>query len=154
AQDRGADRSRSRARAPARGRSRAGPLGRKGAPGARQLGGARRVVLDGGRGRDQTRADRSRSAAGGQSGLRRQRACSPGRRSRRAVEPVAIRALLCSANEHKRRELGRALPAWEIELLKAHFPPEEGESYFENALAKARFGRTLRPDAWLLGEDS
>jgi XTP/dITP diphosphohydrolase len=30
-----------------------------------------------------------------------------------------------------------------------------GESYYENALAKARFGRTVAPlDRWVLGEDS
>jgi len=27
-------------------------------------------------------------------------------------------------------------------------------TYYENALAKARFGRALEPDAWVLGEDS
>ena len=35
------------------------------------------------------------------------------------------------------------------------FPPEEGETYYENARAKARFGREAGPeDAWVLGEDS
>ena len=35
------------------------------------------------------------------------------------------------------------------------FPPETGSSYYENARAKALFGRSVGPkDAWLLGEDS
>src|SRR5204862_295851 len=35
------------------------------------------------------------------------------------------------------------------------WPPEGGETYYENALAKARFGREAgAPDPWLLGEDS
>ena len=63
---------------------------------------------------------------------------------------------LCSRNEGKLRELRAALPGWELELLDAEeFPAEEGETYYDNALAKARFGRTIGPDdAWMLGEDS
>jgi XTP/dITP diphosphohydrolase len=35
------------------------------------------------------------------------------------------------------------------------FPEEEGETYYENARAKARFGRAIcEPDDWILGEDS
>ena len=64
------------------------------------------------------------------------------------------RVLLCSRNEHKRRELEPALPGWRIELLGAELPDEEGASYYENARAKAVFGRTLRPEARQLGEDS
>lgn len=67
---------------------------------------------------------------------------------------VALSAVLCSRNEHKRAELEQALPGWRLELLDAELPEERGASYEENARAKARFGRTLRPDAWLLGEDS
>ncbi|TMK76926.1 MAG: non-canonical purine NTP pyrophosphatase [Actinobacteria bacterium] len=64
-------------------------------------------------------------------------------------------ASLASKNEHKLRELRHGLPGWELELLAAdEFPAEEGESYYENALAKARFGRTIEPDRWVLGEDS
>jgi XTP/dITP diphosphohydrolase len=64
------------------------------------------------------------------------------------------RLTLASANEHKRRELARVLEGWELELLGAtDYPPEQGESYYENALAKARFGRT-RTEGWVLGEDS
>jgi XTP/dITP diphosphohydrolase len=63
---------------------------------------------------------------------------------------------LASANANKARELERALPGWRIELLEADaFPPEEGATYYENALAKARFGHGLAPaDEWVLGEDS
>jgi XTP/dITP diphosphohydrolase len=70
------------------------------------------------------------------------------------VGAIAARVVLCSRNEHKRRELERALSGWTIELLEADFPAEEGGSYYENARAKALFGRTLLPDASLLGEDS
>jgi XTP/dITP diphosphohydrolase len=64
--------------------------------------------------------------------------------------------VLASGNENKLRELGHALPGWEIELLDAdEYPPETGETYYDNALAKARFGRTIAgPDHWVLGEDS
>jgi XTP/dITP diphosphohydrolase len=68
------------------------------------------------------------------------------------VEPVAR---LCSTNEGKLRELRAALPGWEIELLGAEeYPPERGATYYENARAKADFGRALAPDLWVLGEDS
>jgi XTP/dITP diphosphohydrolase len=65
-------------------------------------------------------------------------------------------ASLASANEHKLRELQHSLAGWELELLAAEeFPPEEGESYYDNARAKALFGRRLAdPDRWVLGEDS
>ena len=67
-----------------------------------------------------------------------------------------MRAVLCSRNEHKRRELERALPDWTIELLDAdEYPPESGETFYENARGKALFGREAGPpDAWMLGEDS
>jgi XTP/dITP diphosphohydrolase len=65
-----------------------------------------------------------------------------------------LKAILASANENKLRELRHALPDWDLALLDADaYPPEEGATYYENALAKARFGRTL-VDAWVLGEDS
>ncbi len=67
-----------------------------------------------------------------------------------------MRAVLCSRNEHKRRELERALPGWTVELLDAdEYPPETGETFLENARGKALFGRSVGPaDAWMLGEDS
>ncbi|MDQ3875568.1 MAG: non-canonical purine NTP pyrophosphatase [Actinomycetota bacterium] len=67
-----------------------------------------------------------------------------------------MRAQLASQNEHKLRELEGALAEWKLSLLETDgFPPEEGQSYEENARAKARFGRRVGdPDAWILGEDS
>jgi XTP/dITP diphosphohydrolase len=63
---------------------------------------------------------------------------------------------LVSRNEHKLRELRALLPDWEIELLKAgEEPTETGETFYENALAKARFGRSVVGQGfWILGEDS
>ena len=65
-------------------------------------------------------------------------------------------AVLASGNENKLRELRHALPGWEIDLLDAEdYPPETGETYYDNAAAKARFGRRLAdPARWVLGEDS
>ena len=65
-------------------------------------------------------------------------------------------ALLASSNEHKLRELARVLPGWRIGLLPpTTFPPESGDTYHANAVAKARSGRTVGdPDSWVLGEDS
>jgi XTP/dITP diphosphohydrolase len=64
-------------------------------------------------------------------------------------------AKLCSTNREKLRELRAALPNWRIELLDADaYPPEVGDTYYENARAKARFGRTVEPDVWVIGEDS
>jgi XTP/dITP diphosphohydrolase len=66
-----------------------------------------------------------------------------------------VKAVLASANPGKLRELRRAIPNWEIESLGADdYPPETGESYYENALAKARFGREREARHWVLGEDS
>ena len=79
-----------------------------------------------------------------------------GRRAR-AVAPVTLKGRLASGNAHKLEELRAALPGWELELLDAPepFPPEDGETYYENARAKADFGRRVAPaDAWMLGEDS
>jgi XTP/dITP diphosphohydrolase len=65
-------------------------------------------------------------------------------------------ARLASRNEHKARELARLLPGWRIAPIgEVEFPPEEGATYYENALAKARFGRRLADGReWVLGEDS
>jgi XTP/dITP diphosphohydrolase len=69
------------------------------------------------------------------------------------VERVA--AKLASRNEHKLREIQDALPGWDVTLLEAdEYPPEEGETYYENARGKARFGRSLAGDVWVIGEDS
>jgi XTP/dITP diphosphohydrolase len=51
-----------------------------------------------------------------------------------------MRLLLATHNDHKRRELGRLLPEHEIALLPdaVQLPPENGETFAENALGKAR----------------
>jgi XTP/dITP diphosphohydrolase len=69
---------------------------------------------------------------------------------------VGVRATLCSRNEHKARELERLLPGWTIHVLDTdEFPPEDGPTYYDNARAKAEFGRRIgSPDAWMLGEHS
>ena len=64
-------------------------------------------------------------------------------------------ATLASGNENKLRELRHALAEWTIELLGADdYPPETGDTYYENARAKAEFGRARAGDRWALGEDS
>ena len=70
--------------------------------------------------------------------------------------PHSLKVRLASRNANKLRELAALLPAWELETLDAEdYPPETGSTYYENALAKARFGRALAPaDEWVLGEDS
>ena len=67
-----------------------------------------------------------------------------------------LTATLASGNVHKLEELRAALPGWELSLLDAvDFPAEDGDSYYANAAAKARFGRTESRDGlWVLGEDS
>jgi XTP/dITP diphosphohydrolase len=69
---------------------------------------------------------------------------------------LELLARLASANPHKLDELRTALPGWRLELLGAlEFPPESGETHYENARAKALFGRTTAPSGeWVLGEDS
>jgi XTP/dITP diphosphohydrolase len=67
-----------------------------------------------------------------------------------------LSARLASRNPNKARELARLLPGWEIRALDADdYPPEAGATYYENARAKAEFGRSrAEPDVWVLGEDS
>jgi XTP/dITP diphosphohydrolase len=62
---------------------------------------------------------------------------------------------LASSNENKLRELARVLGDWRLELLDADaYPPEDGATYYENALGKARHGLTFVDEGWVLGEDS
>jgi XTP/dITP diphosphohydrolase len=51
-----------------------------------------------------------------------------------------LKLLLATRNPHKRREFARLLPGWEVEALPAEvkLPPEDGTTFAENALAKAR----------------
>jgi XTP/dITP diphosphohydrolase len=67
-----------------------------------------------------------------------------------------IAAKLASRNEAKLRELRDALPDWDLSLLGAgEYPPEDRDTYYENARGKASFGRTVaEPHVWVLGEDS
>src|SRR5262249_50761087 len=69
---------------------------------------------------------------------------------------AALNVVLCSANPGKLREMQEALPAWSIEALDAtDYPVENGETYLDNARAKARFGREVGPrDRWMLADDS
>lgn len=69
---------------------------------------------------------------------------------------AAVKARLCSQNPHKLEELRSALPGWELELLEADgYPPEDAATYYENARAKALFGRArVEPSTWTIGEDS
>ena len=65
-----------------------------------------------------------------------------------------MKAVLCSRNPHKARELERLLPGWAIASLdRDDYPPETGETYYENAALKAAFGREHEP-GWVLAEDS
>jgi XTP/dITP diphosphohydrolase len=66
-----------------------------------------------------------------------------------------VKLVLATRNEHKRRELSRLLPGYELEPLSdvVVLPPEEGESFDEIALAKAR-AVTLATGRAALGEDS
>jgi XTP/dITP diphosphohydrolase len=67
-----------------------------------------------------------------------------------------LKARLASRNANKARELEDLLPNWRIEPLQAEdYPPEDGDTYYENARGKALFGRThAEPDEWVVGEDS
>jgi XTP/dITP diphosphohydrolase len=53
---------------------------------------------------------------------------------------VSHKLLLATRNEHKRREFARLLPGWEVEKLPegVTLPPEDGETFADNALGKAR----------------
>ena len=67
---------------------------------------------------------------------------------------LVLAAVLCSRNAHKARELEALLRGWTLTPLdRGDYPPEIGETYFDNALIKARFGRE-HAAAWVLAEDS
>jgi XTP/dITP diphosphohydrolase len=67
-----------------------------------------------------------------------------------------VKASFVSKNAHKARELAVLLPGWEIEpTVAAELPEEVGASFYQNARAKAAFGRAVDPaDRWTIGEDS
>ncbi len=65
-----------------------------------------------------------------------------------------MRAVLCSRNAHKARELEQLLPGWTLTTLdRDDYPEETGATYYDNALSKARFGRE-HTDGWVLADDS
>jgi XTP/dITP diphosphohydrolase len=65
-----------------------------------------------------------------------------------------VEVVLASRNAHKAAELEVLLPGWTIEPLDADdWPEETGETYYENALGKARFAHE-RTGGWAIGEDS
>jgi XTP/dITP diphosphohydrolase len=67
---------------------------------------------------------------------------------------LVLAAVLCSRNPHKARELEALLSGWRLTPLdRDDYPPETGETYYDNALIKAHFGRE-HADAWVLAEDS
>ena len=67
-----------------------------------------------------------------------------------------MRASFVSKNAHKARELAVLLPGWDVVATVAGELPEEvGRTFYENALGKAAFGRTVDPpDRLVIGEDS
>ncbi len=66
-----------------------------------------------------------------------------------------LKATVCTANPHKLDEFRALFPDWELELLDADFPPEDGATYLDNARIKARYGRLVGPDdRWMLADDS
>jgi XTP/dITP diphosphohydrolase len=67
-----------------------------------------------------------------------------------------VKVTLCSANEHKLAEMRELFTDWELELLgEVDYPPEDGATYLDNALIKARYGRLVGPrDRWMLADDS
>jgi XTP/dITP diphosphohydrolase len=70
------------------------------------------------------------------------------------VAPLNV--TVCTANPHKLDEFRELFPDWDLELLAgAEFPPEDGATYLDNALIKARYGRLVGPrDRWMLADDS
>lgn len=68
-----------------------------------------------------------------------------------------MRATLVSTNQHKARELAVLMPGWSVEPIDVDELPEEtGETFYENARAKAAFGREVDGggETWTIGEDS
>ena len=62
--------------------------------------------------------------------------------------------IVCSANPHKVAELHPLFRDWSLSLLDAGpLPPEDGDTYVENARIKARFG-SQATGAWVIADDS
>ena len=67
-----------------------------------------------------------------------------------------MRATLVSKNRHKAKELAVLMPGWSVEPIDVDELPEEtGATFYENARAKAAFGREVEDgETWTIGEDS
>ena len=67
-----------------------------------------------------------------------------------------MKASFVSKNAHKAKELAVLLPGWDVvATVAAELPEEVGRTFYENALDKAAFGRTVDPpDRLVIGEDS
>ena len=67
-----------------------------------------------------------------------------------------MKVTVCSGNAHKLEEFRALFPDWDLQLLDgAEFPPEDGETFEDNAWIKARYGRSIGPaDRWMLADDS
>ena len=67
-----------------------------------------------------------------------------------------MRATLVSKNSHKARELAVLMPGWSVDPIDVDELPEEtGATFYENARAKAAFGREVDGgETWTIGEDS
>jgi XTP/dITP diphosphohydrolase len=74
----------------------------------------------------------------------------------RAFHITPLCATVCTGNPHKLEEFRALFPDWELELLDGpEFPPEDGVTFADNALIKARYGRLVGPgDRWMLADDS
>src|SRR5205823_1537927 len=73
--------------------------------------------------------------------------------ARREVRAL-VKAVLCSRNAHKARELEALLSGWTLEPLdRDDYPEETGATYYDNARIKAEFGRA-HSAGWVLAEDS
>jgi XTP/dITP diphosphohydrolase len=66
-----------------------------------------------------------------------------------------IEASFASGNAHKLRELRELFTDWTIEALGSDLPEETGETFYDNARAKALFAREIAaPEVVVIGEDS
>jgi XTP/dITP diphosphohydrolase len=72
------------------------------------------------------------------------------------LAPPLTAATVCSANPHKLAEFRTLFPAFELVLLGVgDYPEEDGATYRENALIKARYGRRVGPpERLMLADDS
>jgi XTP/dITP diphosphohydrolase len=67
-----------------------------------------------------------------------------------------VRATLVSKNRHKAKELAVLMPGWTVDPIDVdELPDEAGATFYENARAKAAFGREVAGGGtWTIGEDS